>query len=447
MRESRVITEIWWEPSQGFDARASLVLSDATKVRLDSDDFKVKLKLDASFEYPLDANISARSRTYEPQAVRKLEVLEVISTTPTGTSIGLRLFDGTDERFWGGSSWDVAGPGDWSTEAVVNANLATFDVSARKFAVVLNLVTTDEKVTPEVEIVKVLWRGPVDWNQDVVLDSLVATFQDELTYVEDLALPPLAATSASIDLDDYARESELTLVDADAVFDHDADPGHATDLLASYDAGTNVLTLSSAIPAGNRPFLRMIVRPSVAWDTHQDFGEFGKLPEVILRDASSVRSSPYPFRSAAGIVRRDTGAAVETPAPYRTTYEVTMEVRIDRSTTQQRLLDEVMRLFLDGPSSEIGPFLRSRATDRRYRLHLIDEFRAVDPRLNLSDVRSFTAEFRIEDVALELSAARDVFGVSNLNLGFASISSADEAAAVADGRPVPSVADPTIVVS
>lgn len=447
MRESRVITEIWWELSQGFDPRAALVLSDDAKIRLDAVDFKVKLKLDTDFEYPLDADLSARSRTYEPQAVRVLEMIQVLSTTPTGTSVGLRLFDGTDERFWGGASWDVAGLGDWNTEAEINANIGSFDVSAKKFAIVLNLVTTDEKVTPTVEAVLVLWKGPIDWNQDVTLDSLLALFQDELTYIEDLALPPLAATSATIDLDDYTDESELDFVGADAVFDEDADPGHVTDLLSSYDAGTRVLTLSTAIPVGNRPFLRMIVRPNVAWDTHQDFGELGKLPEIVLRDTSAVRSSPYPFRSDTGIVRKDTGAGVSIPAPYRTTYEVTMEVRLDRSTTQMRLIDELIRIFVDGPASEIGPFLRSRATDRRYRLRLIDEFRAADPRVNLADVRSFVAEFRIEDVALQLSAARDVFAVQSLNLGFANVPSESEQEAIAAEAPIPSTPPETVVVN
>ena len=217
-----------------------------------------------------------------------IQVLAEIPTDDDGAdlgSIGLRLFDGTAERFWGGASWDVAGAGDWSTEAEVNANVATFDVSARRFGVVVNIVTADDRVTPTVESVLVLWRGPVDWVDDLLVDSLVGMFQDELWYIEDLALPPLEADSASIDLDDYTDESSLDFVGADAVFDHDADPNHLTDLLTSYDVGTRVLTLSAAIPAGNRPFLRMRTSPVVAWETAQDFTELGKLrhqAELVL---------------------------------------------------------------------------------------------------------------------------------------------------------------------
>lgn len=453
MRESRVITEIHFDPAQGFDVRGSLTLSDATKVRLDPADFKLKLKLNDDFRYPTDPDLSVRTRTFEPEAVRELLILQVVGETPVDedgaavTSIGLRLFDGTNERFWGGSSWDVAGPGDWSTEAEVNANLASFDVSARRFGVVVNLATTDDRLTPTVECVLVLWRGPIDWVDDLLVDSLVGMLQDELVYVEDLALPPLEAAAATIDLDDYVDEHQLVIADADAVFDHANDPGHATNLLSGYTPATNELALSAPIPIGGVPFLRMIVRPHVAWDTGQDFYELGKLPSVVLRDTQNVVSSPYPDRAAAGIVRKDTGAAVKTGAPYRATYEVTMEVSVDRTTTQARIMEEVLRIFQAGPPSEAGPFLRSRATDRRYRLRLIEEFRAVDPRLNLADVRTFEAEFRIEDAALDLKPARDLYAVQKMNLDFAAIASDEEAAARSAGAPIPATPTETIEVS
>jgi hypothetical protein len=452
MRESRVISEVWFEPSQGFDVRGSLVFSDVDKIRLDPDDFRLKLKLNDVFRYPIDADIAVRTRTFEPDAVRALETIEVLSTIPTDDdgselgSIGLRIYDGTDEMFWDGATWSVAGPGDWNTEAEVNANLPSFDVSSRRFAVVLNLVTIDDRVTPTVESVLVLWRGPVDWVDDVLRNSLVGTIQDELSSIEDLALPPLDSDSASIDLNDYTDEQSLEFDDADAVFDHDADPDHETDLLLSYDVPTKVLTLSAPIPAGNRPYLRMFVVPVVAWDTNQDFTELARLPQVVLRDAENVVSTPYPSRSDAGIVRRDTGDGVEVPAPYRATYEVTMSVSVDRTISQMRIVEAIMTLLHDGPSGEVGPFLRSVATDRRYRIRLIDEFRAVDPRLNSADVRSYEATFRIEDAALNLSPARATYAVRRFNLEFAHVPADVEADAIERGAPVPVVGSETIEV-
>jgi hypothetical protein len=454
MREYKVITYVWFEPSQGFDVRGSLTLSDATKVRLDPEDHKLKLALDpTTFRYPTDADLSIRTRTYRPDAVRTLEMIQLTAVLPVDedgaavTSVGLRIFDGTDERWWNGAAWVVAGAGEWNTEAEVNANIAAFDVSARAFGVVFNLATTDDRFTPEVECFAVLWRGPIDWTDDLLIDSLVGVLQDELAYVEDVALPPLASASAVIDLDAYSDDHDLTYVDADAVFDHVNDPTHATDLLSSYNPTTRVLTLTTPIPIGGVPYLRMIVRPHVAWDTNQDFTELGKLPQVIIRDTENVVSSRYPPRSASEIVNKTTNAAVKVPAPYRATYELTVEVNVDRTTTQARIVDELMRFLTTGPASEVGPFLRSRATDRRYRMRLIDEFRAVDPRLNLADVRTFQAEFRIEDAALGLFPAEDVFGVEQMNLGFAAVPSDTEERAVAANAPVPTAPKETIVVS
>jgi|GEM_PF-5157437 len=443
MQTARVITDVCWIPGQGFDPRSGLVLSDSAKIRLDPEDHQVKLKLVdtlAGPRYSTDADISARSRTYEPQAMRSLNMVQVFATTPDDTSIGLRIFDGTDEMWWDGAMWSAAGAGEWNTEAEINANLATLDVTARKFAVVVNLATTNSKVTPAVELVKVMWEGPVDWIDDALLDSLVATFQDELQFIVDAALPPLGSATSTIDLDDYMKEgagANLNIAGVDAVFDDTLDPDHLVDLLSSYDGGTREITLSSSIPIASQPYLRLLVAPEVAWDTHQDFEEVSKLPQIILRDTNAVRSSSYPLWGTSGIVRKDTGAAVEVPPPRRMTFEVTAELRTDRTRQQHRLQEAFMRLLEEGPASEAGPFLRSRATDRRYRIWLIEEFTAVNPVENSSDLRINRVTFRVEDVAVQLSRARDTYGVLTTNLGYNRIDSLEEQEALAAEAPVP----------
>jgi len=453
MSLSKFITEVWWEPSQGFDVRGSTVLSDSTKIRLDPEDFQLKLKLQSNWRYPTDADLYVQSRTYRPEAIHRILMIQVNATIPVDEdgndlgSIGIRIFDGTDQMWWNGGAWVVAGAGEWNTEDEINQNVSTLDVSNRAFALVFNLVTTDDTVTPVIESALVLWEGEIDWSQDVILDSLTQTVQEEAVYVDDVSLPPIPAASSSIDLDDYVDESNLTVSDVDAVYDHSADPNHRTDLLSSYDSGTRVITLTAAIPAGNVPYLRLRVLAHVAWNTQQDFEEVGDLPQVVLRDTDAVSSSPYPFSHDSGIVRKDTGSAVVVPAPYRMTYQVTMEVRTDRSRGQQRVQDSLLRLLTSGPTGEIGPFLRSRATDRRYRLWLIEEFRAVTPELNLSDVRSHQAVFRIQDVALNLRPAVDAFAVKSFNMGFNATSSEAEQEAIRDGTPVPRTSTETFEVS
>jgi len=443
MSLQRVVTEISWEPGQGFDTRASSVFSDQDKIRLDPRDHQVKLTLQANHRYPLDQDLSVRSRVYEPGALLRLLMIQVYATIPTDEdgldlgSVGLRLYDGTDERYWDGGAWSVAGAGDWNTEAEVNQSIAQFDASARKFAVVVNLLSTDDRYTPAVTRVHVLWEGSVDWVQDAVLDSFTQTVQEEATYASDVAYPPLETAATELDLDDYVDEASAPVVGVEAAYDHDADPTHRVDLLDSYDDATHVVTFSSVIPLGNRPYLRLVRRAAVAWDTQQDFSEVGALPQVVLGDASSNRSARYPFGSAASVVRKDTGAAVQIPAPYRMTYAVSVEVRTDRSRDQQRLLETLLRVFSEGPSGEAGPFLRSRATDRRYRMQLLEEFSAVEPTINdLADVRSFRSEVRISDVCLDLAQAVDTYAVQTLILKFRAASSAAEQKAAINETPV-----------
>lgn len=454
MQQSKVVTHIWWHPGQGFDARASTTFSDATKIRLDPQDHKIKLKLDSDFLYPTDANLHIRSRTYNPGAIRQLLKLQVNATIPTDDagaalgSVGLRLYDGTDERYWDGGAWAVAGASDWNTEAVVNANLSSFNVAtSRQFAVVLNLVTTDSKVTPEVESVHVAWQGPVDWHDDILLDSLVGMLQSELTYIADAALPPVSGSTGSLDLDDYFTNTTINVANLDAVFDDVNDPNHLTDLLSSYNTGTRVATLSAPIPTSGVPFLRLVVTPQVAWDTHQDFTEVGLLPQLVLRESRAVRSSKYPEWARTGTVRKDDGTAIEVPPPYRITYEIEAELRTDRSREQHRFQESFNRLFTVGPSGSVGPFLRSVATDRYYRLWLVDEFRVTNPMEDESDLKVHRVTFRLEDVALELEPAIDAYAVLNLNTGYAAIRSIDEKKSDADGSPVPTTTLETIVVS
>lgn len=446
MRTSKVLTDIFFEPGQGFDVRAALTFSDATKVRLDPEDFRLKLKLQSDFRYPVDADLNIRSQTFEPKSVRELLMIQVFGTFPGGTSAGFRIYDGTDELWWDGTSWSIAAAGEWNTEDEVNQNLSAFDVSARTFAVVVNLTTTDNRYTPEIELIRILWDGPVDWHDDILIDSLIGMFQDELTYIGDAALPPVSSAVSSITLGDYLTKSNLNVVGVDAVFDDLTDPNHLVDLLSGYDSGTGVITLNGSLPIGGIPFIRLFIAPEVAWSTHQDFEEVGKVPAIVLRDTRTIRSSKYPSWAGSGIVRKDNAEAWEISPPLRLTFEVTAELRTDSTREQHRLQEAFLRIFEEGPSTEAGPFLRSRATDRRFRIWLLEEFNVRTPPENTADLRVHQAEFRIQDVAIQSKRAIQSFGVLATKLGFNRIDSEESSAAKANDAPEPTTPLETITI-
>ena len=438
----RELSVFCWEPGEGVDFVAASVLSDTAKIRIDPADYRAKLALDADFSYPLDADISIRTAPISPERVDALEILEVVGSFPDGTSVGLRLFDGTDEYWYTGGAWTASpAAGEWNTEAEVNAALADYDVTAsRTLAVVLNLVTTDEFVTPEISAVKLLWRGEFNWIESLFLDSLVRTMQEELKFSTALALPPLPSSSSSIDLDDYSDDANASLAISDVVgvYDYDVDPTRKTNLLSSYDANSRVATLSAAIPAGNRPYLRIEAGVEVAWDTHRDFEPIGRLPQVIVRNAETVNSSRYPLSFGGGIVRRATNAAVELPPAYRMTFRVEAEVRTDRNSREELSVPEsLMEWIENGQAGESGPFLVHRAVDRRVRMRVTDEFRSAKNDVDDGDVATQLVEFLLENVTVRLNPAVDTYGVSNFKLGFAKVDESERQKAIANGAPIP----------
>ena len=437
MQEQRLITEISWAPGQGFDPRASSVFSNTALIRL-APDHIARLQVQANAQYPLDENVWIRSRTYHPNAVRQLLFLQLDATTPDGTSVKLRVWNGTQDLYWSGTAWVTPAAGQWNTESEVNQHLASLDVAtARAFALTFNLRTTDGNVTPEVSGAVVLWSGPVDWQEDLLVDSLLGTLRTSLDYVDALALPPLVAELDEIDLSEYTDEAQLELIGADAVFDDTADPNHLVNLLVSYAQVTKILTLSAPIEVAHVPFLRMLVRPVVAWGTQQDFEPLERLPQVILETVETPGSSSSPPSARTSAVRRDTGAGVVLPSPRRMNFRIRLEVRTDRTRGQQRLQDALLRFFQVGPTGESGPFLRSVATDRRYRLRMVDEFRSVESESNAPDVRVHQATVAIDEVLMHMRPAFDAPVVTTLKSSFSHVPAEDEARAIAAGAPIP----------
>lgn len=438
MSTDRLITDFHWDPGQGFDAVLGSSISDVTKVRIDPIDFQGKLKLSESFTYPTDANLSVRTPTARPEAVRRLLLLQVDANLPTDTSVGIRMWNGLVESWWNGSAWVVPTVGQWNTVAQVNAHLSIWDVKTRReFAVILNLRTTDDRVTPSVSLVSVLWEGDVDWYEDALIDSLTRTLREELDFRVETALPPLPSAVSSVDLDSYRDDSDLEVVAAEGVFDLTADPNRLTDLLSAYNPSTRVVTLTGSVLSGHVLLLLLRIRPHVAWDTSQDFSEVGKLPQVILRDVESVSSSTCPGASRRSIVRADSTEAVLIPEPQRSTFRIEVELRTNRSREQSRLLTKLTKLLTVGPSTEAGPFLRSRATDRRYRMQLREQLRSVTVGDDAGDVRTFRASFDLRDVTAQLRPARDARAIHRFKATWSSVDAEREQDAILREAPIP----------
>jgi hypothetical protein len=419
----KVLKEFEFSPMLGFDPFSRVSFSDATKVRLDASDWYVKLKglatggADDGF-YSTDDDLWFRTWVTNPKSLRRLLMLQVVSDEPknsygeTVVSTQVRIYDGTDDYYWDGAAWSVAGAGDWNDEGTFNANIATFDVlPGRQFAITVNLKTTDREVTPLVKEIKVLMECRIDFMEDLIFRSLIPELENNIQPLGNLPLvaDPTNPTS-TIDLDEWRINTNFNIADVEAVFDFTADPELLTDLLDTYDTGTHVITLTSPIPAGNIPFILFRYKPEVMYTTHQDWIEVAKYPSLILQRVEVPVASAYNLAAREGIVDKGTGNAYVLSEPWRATYEFRIHGVTDNPVDEFRLASRILKFL------ESNKMIRSVGLDEYFRMRVIRELRdLVSP--DRADTHVIWTQFVIEDVRLPF-LVEQTYAVTSLKMQF-----------------------------
>jgi hypothetical protein len=403
----RFIKEFVFNPTSGVDVPAVLEFSDTSLIMFDRSNYTIRLRRQDDTYFSTDSDIWFRTWTTIPKACRKLLMLQVFGRTPEDTFSQVRLHDGTNHYYWDGGAWSVAGAGNWNDEGTLNANIDTFPILPdREFAVVVNLVTTDKYATPYVSEIRVLMEIRIDYIEDLVFRSLIPLMKQEIRPLANYSLPPYSSDQSTIDLNDYPMDTAFNIVDVDAVFDYTADSELLTDLLSSYNPTTKVITLSSPIPAGNRPFLLLRYEPEVAYTTQQDYTEVAKVPSIVLQRLEVPIASAYNLAAREGIVDKGTGNAVLVHEPWRVTLEFRLHVQTDRSVDEFRLMSKVMEFF------DKNKRLRSIGLDEYCRLQVIREFRdLITP--GRADLRVFWTRFQIMDVRMPF-VSEDTNGIRRL---------------------------------
>jgi hypothetical protein len=393
--------------------RRKLTFSDATKIRLNPETNQLELKKTAAGLYPTDADLFVRGPLWHPEALTAwlgLHVDPLEENQPAGTTVGLRLGDGTDDRFWGGSSWDVATPGDWSTEAEVAANIASFPLTGRQLQLVVNLKTTDPKVTPTVEGVCVLLEADFDYLISIVGDSLVPSLRESFgDLVIDFAL---VVDSGGLNISLLDLETPFNLVDVLEVYNHDTDAEHLTDIFSAFDSDGRQVEVSSSFEPGQTAWLKVQVAPEIIvnWSS-QDYIEIQKIPAIVI---DRVDASGNHVAGTAQV--RDKSASPPTATvlkkPYKLDLDVTLTLIGEKTRTLFALQDRALKHATE------TPLLRWRAVDEE--LNMISgregEFR---PRPDLRDEHSSSYSLRLQDVYLWLLPSEQANLVEQFNLEFA----------------------------
>ena len=323
-------------------------------------------------------------------------------STPAGkpiqielTGAGYRLSDGTNEFFFNGSIWEV-NVVDFNTEGEVATNISTFPVASQQLQIVINLTTTDAEFSPKLRKIKVLWASDIEFMEEYVYRMIVRDLRANIRPITDYVIDAPGGTT--IDLDAFPLETPYNIVDIDSVYNFTTDPKKLTDLFLSFDSGTNVITLSSAILSTEKALIRIIYEPEVAVTTSQDFSEIAKVPAVVCDDVNLVDMSAIgQFDS---VVNKADLTAVKVPGPLQGDIEVILHGLTDKGVDQKRLADEIHRYFENSGS------IRSPGLDEEFTLWLIDEYDMRTPP-GSADMHTGRALFRVRDVVLFVRDSED----------------------------------------
>ncbi len=392
-----------------------LTFSDSTKIKLDTKDWSIKLKHNTTTgKYPSDTDIYFRTWTTNPAACRKLVMLQTFPNYQGRYGeVYLKIYDGSDDYYWDGAAWSIAGATDWNTEAEINANIDTFPIlPGRTFGITVNLRTTDPRLedTPKIKEIRVLMEVTIDYIEDIILRSLIPHMQENIRVTSKYAAIPTSSSSLStINFGAYRKNTNYDITDVIGVYNITDDIDMLYNLFSSYDSGTGVITLSSALPANKRALVLFEFQLPIIFSQHQDWEEVAKLPCIFIEQLDVPLSHEYATATET-VINRATYSGWEIETPVRITFDFRIHILTDSSVDEMRILSQLLKYF------EENKFITSTGLDEYYRMYHRKEFRDISIP-NLSDKRTAWTRFQIFDVRLPF-VSREVNARQQLHLTF-----------------------------
>lgn len=376
MRDRPIVKEFYFEEKN----RYRIVLDP--KMRLNPMSNVLQLKK-GELGYPTDSDLKTYTWIANPNSATRWGGFDVEIEhfeDETGTKVTFdqyRIGDGTNEYFWNGVTW-VTDFVNWNTEAEIAENISSLPIVEKKIQVVVNLSTSDQRYTPILKFVKVLYYASIDFYEDWIFRSLVRKMKEEIRPISNFPIE-LESTGDEIDLNDYGLETSYEITGIDSVFNHTDDPEHLDDIFLSYDSVTKIITMSETVDMGKVVWIRFIYKPVVAVTTNQDYSEVERVPSIILNSIRQVKT--YRGDKRLFVRNKANGTAVETGFAKSIDLDITLALITDKSGDQERLITEVKDFF------ENNKELTSYGLDEKASLFLIDEY-LPNPQLDLSSLFS-----------------------------------------------------------
>ena len=313
-----------------------------------------------------------RTWTTNPQAARQWLLFQAVAQTPAGTYLEYQINDGSGDFYWNDSTnaWEAAGASDWSSEANIAANIATFDWTSRTLQIRVRLNGT-ATATPTVAALKVLYEARIYHQEDLIWRSLRRALRDGVRPLAEHVERISGGPATTIDISGFVDSTGYTIAEIESVTDRVADPDGLVDLFASYDAGTKTITLGTPIPDGGVAMINFTYQPLVAVTTDRLFNELAKVPAIEVNGIQEIDSGRVSYDDT--VVDSSTGAGWRVKSPSFVDIEMNLRFVTAKAKDLTRLGEEVKRYF------QRNPLLVSLGMDERYRLWMLDEPGGVVP--------------------------------------------------------------------
>ena len=357
-------------PTKSFDFQDfSEATFDPIKVALVNHELRLRKK-DTSGEFSRTGTFELAEVVFpefKATALIDLWALEEFSTIPTdenGDPDGAIDYqfsndNGTTFYFWGGGSWDVAGPTDFSIIDDVNLNIATFyDLldSNRSIKIKVRFTpSSDEKKTPILQSLDLHYGLKISFLEDLKR-SLKRYIENEI----ELCLT--AATNIQIAGSSFDLETPFTIMSVVSVYNTTIDPAKQINLFDTFTAPKTV-TLTSSQAAGEVLEFQYFALPKVVISA-DPFIEQTEVPSIVINVASSsenrlqrVGHPIYEKNTALLKARKREGYTLETP-----TIQIFSQSPRDReSLIMANAVDEIFQNNKRVPS--LGSGLKMFTTD------------------------------------------------------------------------------------
>ncbi len=422
--------------------RQDLVFSDITKIRLNTEDqslTKIQLKKDSAGDFSLDPNIFIETALITPQALQKWLKFELIVTEeigtfslPAGTSVGLKVKTTAGNRYWNGSSWAVAGLSNWNTESEINANIDSFPIASignKGIGFVVNLVTTDPKVSPEVQELKLAGQFDIEFLDDLVYDSLIRKLNTTFRSSSVLRFPSTGSIS-SIDLNTVLENKGYNITGIRSVYNLTDDPLKLANLFDSYTPGalkrdgfTNkpgTVNFTGAIADSKLIDIQFEYVPEIYIRAGQDFFEVPAFPSIIFENILDIEDQ-FTARDTNDIGEdfvRDKAnlTAIVQRAPRQQTMRFEYAIFTDRQLDQMRLINDINKFWSNNKS------VSSFGLDIEYKVKVVQQTATArnEKTVDDTDTNVATGSFDILGVLFYDKPSEDVplIGQGQVNADF-----------------------------